>query len=106
MSTNIEKYEGEKDLALDTEVTVLPESDWVSFPSRSPAISIDTFSVMTIKTSDNSNRKTLKKSKSMYLYHRASIVCTDQIAIFVSRKGIWRMLRNSQRPSPWRMLQE
>ena len=27
---NIEKYDGEKDLNLDAEVTVLPETDWVS----------------------------------------------------------------------------
>jgi len=32
MSNNIEKYDGEKDLN-DTEVTVLPESDFVSDPS-------------------------------------------------------------------------
>jgi hypothetical protein len=31
MSNNIEKYDGEKDLN-DTEVTVLPESDFVSDP--------------------------------------------------------------------------
>lgn len=29
MSNNIDKYDGEKDL-IDTEVTVLPEADWVS----------------------------------------------------------------------------